>query len=1639
MRLFPGSRLLSALVICLAAAALPAGVHAQTAPVVTQPSNDRNDAVGTTLPQIQIEVQDAEGGPFTYKLLGRPTGVQSPTAAGVITGTTSSAATPYAKAVLDSAPTRYWRLDETSGPTAVAQGGIGNLTIGSQVTFASHTLFGGSSNNHFTFAGLATQLLNGGFTGLGRSFSLEFWYRPDDSGSVDLQGIVAASGGAGLLFQRPSRTLAWRGQQVSGGAVINQSNTTALTVGQWYHVALVFQAPTGPGTATFYINGVADGTFPVYINPANSWTPQEIGGNTSGGGRLRGGLDEMAHFNRALSRAEVAAHYAARVPNTVTVIATDSTSLSGSRTFLWTVTTDQAPVISGPTSASHASTAWADVLINATDAETISYSAVSGLPPGITVDPVTGRMTGWLGAAGSYSATVKATANGLSTNHTFPWTVTPNQSPQILSPSSGTVTHAVYTPSATVTITATDPEQRELVYGVTGAVPPGISLQGSQLTGTPTVGGSYLLTVTATDPGGLVSSASFTWTITDLPPAFSSPPGDRDDEAGATIQPITISAADPEGRAVTYQAYGLPNGLTFNETSGVISGTLVAPGPAYAPMVLAAGPAAYWRLEESGGMAIAADSGPSGRGLTILGGVSAGVPGTLGDQTKAFSFDGSSGYLTRAHEAWMNDLASAFTVEFSFATTASGFMRVIGKGNTAASEMFGVWLWSGGSDPFAERWFLQVRRGGQPYGLASWDRGLTFADGRPHRGVVTWNAATSQLTFSIDGSLIRELTVPGSGPLETNADPLEVGRLAGAPNYWNGTLDEIAVYTRAFPASEVTQHYRSLSSSTVTIAAFDGAQRATHSFDWTVTAPPPPMLSIEGPGMLSHPQGTTVDIPVTVSGGSSNLTVQVTGSLPQGVSYNPATRRLVGRVDSPPGAPYRDTILAANPVRYYRFEEATGAATTTSLVNNDYLTIVQPVTSIASTLLNDGSKAFKFQGASPQKLSRVQTVTNGTAFSLELWFKPEAGGAARQALISDMSSLGLYFSSTNRTLLWYGKPAGQQTNVDQPSTATLSNGQWYHVVAVISGTQGTFYVNGVAGGTFSRTSGGYIFQTVAVATSGAGWLKGELDEFAAYSTALSPETIAAHYAARIARTFTVTATDGQQTVSQTYTWTVTPNTPPTLGPLSNRANNIGDVLSPIVLQGADADGHPLTYTATPLPSGVQVSGNTIIGTVGGSANSYTVIVTARDAFAASPSQSFTWQINDPTPPCTYGVSQSSFTVDAAGGAFLVFVTTPPQCLWQATTPAGWLTLPYGAAGTGDSWVAVEVAANDTGSPRSTQLTISSTVTVTFTQAPAEQGPPGDPPPSDGPGDGVDPGGEVSYYFLDAIGSVRAINDASGTTTYDYTPFGVASSTSGSTNSKLRFTGKERDFELSTSSQQPLDYFGVRYYQAQLARFTSVDPGHAGTNLLDPQSWNGYAYALNNPLRFIDPLGTCSQDAQGNYVDSDDGGTLITSGPCPRGKDGALTFGAAETVSVRSKSQMLILAEGISRGAGPVASPTFIAGFYGASVLTAGAAVPGAAAGMFGLAGSAVTATLPTVRALTVATTVTVGVRVAQLPPGVSVWDVAGEVGSTVAPMFMDCGYSGCQMAPGPMLSWYGIGANSGAAVLEAWSNYKKRR
>jgi RHS repeat-associated protein len=129
-------------------------------------------------------------------------------------------------------------------------------------------------------------------------------------------------------------------------------------------------------------------------------------------------------------------------------------------------------------------------------------------------------------------------------------------------------------------------------------------------------------------------------------------------------------------------------------------------------------------------------------------------------------------------------------------------------------------------------------------------------------------------------------------------------------------------------------------------------------------------------------------------------------------------------------------------------------------------------------------------------------------------------------------------------------------------------------------------------------------------------------------------------------------------------------------------------------------------------------------------------------------------------------------------------------------------------------------------------------------------------------------GTTQYLTVDAFGSTRLVmSGAQASERHDFQPFGLEDFADSGTwrtgvagygvdTVRQKFTGQERDGESY------LDFFQARYFSPIQGRFISPDPGSAGANLADPQSWNGYAYVSNNPLTFTDPSGMFGEGSAG---------------------------------------------------------------------------------------------------------------------------------------------------------------------------------
>jgi RHS repeat-associated protein len=127
---------------------------------------------------------------------------------------------------------------------------------------------------------------------------------------------------------------------------------------------------------------------------------------------------------------------------------------------------------------------------------------------------------------------------------------------------------------------------------------------------------------------------------------------------------------------------------------------------------------------------------------------------------------------------------------------------------------------------------------------------------------------------------------------------------------------------------------------------------------------------------------------------------------------------------------------------------------------------------------------------------------------------------------------------------------------------------------------------------------------------------------------------------------------------------------------------------------------------------------------------------------------------------------------------------------------------------------------------------------------------------------------VYYILTDHLGSSSLTTNSFGNMTErtEYYPYGSVAATASNQDigNHYKFTGKEADAENN------LQYFGARYYDNRVGKFTSVDPAMLilhdpqllknmnGRTLYDwlsnPQSLNGYSYSTNNPIIYIDPDG-----------------------------------------------------------------------------------------------------------------------------------------------------------------------------------------
>ena len=111
------------------------------------------------------------------------------------------------------------------------------------------------------------------------------------------------------------------------------------------------------------------------------------------------------------------------------------------------------------------------------------------------------------------------------------------------------------------------------------------------------------------------------------------------------------------------------------------------------------------------------------------------------------------------------------------------------------------------------------------------------------------------------------------------------------------------------------------------------------------------------------------------------------------------------------------------------------------------------------------------------------------------------------------------------------------------------------------------------------------------------------------------------------------------------------------------------------------------------------------------------------------------------------------------------------------------------------------------------------------------------------------GNPVSYIYLgDKLVAKDGVMLASSDSKMHYKPFGDSIEQA---KDEVGYTGHKFDTDLG------LSYMQARYYDPVIGRFYSNDPvGFTG----EVDTFNRYSYVANNPYKYVDPSGMCSQAA-----------------------------------------------------------------------------------------------------------------------------------------------------------------------------------
>ncbi|WP_295794231.1 DUF2341 domain-containing protein [Mucilaginibacter sp.] len=352
-------------------------------------------------------------------------------------------------------------------------------------------------------------------------------------------------------------------------------------------------------------------------------------------------------------------------------------------------------------------------------------------------------------------------------------------------------------------------------YFINTALPAGLSFSSSTgaISGTPTVATpATTYTVTAYNASG---SDNTTVTITVMPPTPAA-------SGGGTGCSLTLTASGGSPAGGTYNWYNVSTG-----GSALATGTtyLASPGTYYVSYT-------YNTVESSRSTGTTVTAGtspilataPTGSGLYLSypfngnanDASTAGNNGTVqnsatlttdryGAANSAYTFNGSTQYISTA-TASAAPGPQNFSISVWFKTSSAGGMLVgYGSSQTGASAMYDrhIYMTNAG----------QIYYGIYPSSVQTISTATSYADGNWHHAVATTSTTAGSYLFvdgavvAADNTMTTSQNFGANGYWRVGYDNLAAWTNAPTNPFFNGSLDDVAVYNTALTASQVYTLY----------------------------------------------------------------------------------------------------------------------------------------------------------------------------------------------------------------------------------------------------------------------------------------------------------------------------------------------------------------------------------------------------------------------------------------------------------------------------------------------------------------------------------------------------------------------------------------------------------------------------------------------------------------------------------------------------------------------------------------------------------------------------------------------------------------------------------------------------------------